>query len=201
MILNVFLIFVFFICLAMIFSEGLWSATISLINVITAAMLATNFFEPVATFLTNQATGLTFFWDFVAVWAVFIISLVVMQLITGFLSRYRVRFKKPVDIAGGVFCAAWIGWIMMQFTLFTLHVSPLGKNFLAGSFQPEPTARMFFGLAPDRNWLAFMHTMSESGSLTRGSKDHVFDPRADFVLKYAARRQQFEAEPKLTVGR
>jgi hypothetical protein len=190
MYITIALLVIFIICLAMIFNEGLWGAAVMFVNVLLSAMLATNFFEPLAKWANKRMGSYTYFVDFVSIWLIFVVSLVVLRLLTGSLSRYRVRFKKPVDIAGGLFFAAWIGWLMMQFSLFTMHVSPLARNFFGGDFQPEPDSKMFlFELAPDRDWMAFMHTMSKDGSLGTGQQ---FDPKGEFILRYGARRKSFE---------
>jgi Colicin V production protein len=201
--LELILVAIFLLCVGFIFNEGLWGACILLFNVLLAATLAVNFFEPVANWLDSMAPSYTFLCDIVAIWVCFAAALVVLRLITGVLSRHRVRFKRPVDLAGGVFFSVWIGWIMVQFTLFSFHVAPLGRNFMG--FQEKPDSRMFLNLAPDRNWLAYMHTLSKSGSLARtppanDPNAYVFDPQGDFILKYGARRKQLEGMPGLRVA-
>ncbi len=198
MYITIFLAVVFAVCVAFVFSEGLWGAAIMLINVMTAALLATNFFEPLATWLNGMLPSFTYLWDIVAVWAIFALSLVIMRLATDFLSRHKVRFLKPLDVGGGLFFAAWIGWVMVQFTLFTMHMAPLSRNYLG--FQEKPDDKMFFGLGPDRDWLAFIHGMSKDGALGRDSDNHIFDPNADFILKYGARRDALAKEPGLLVS-
>ena len=196
------LIVIFALCVAFVFNEGLWGAAVLFFNVLLAAVLATTLFEPVANLLDSMLPGLTYFADFVAIWLTFAICLALLRLSTDLIARHRVRFKKPVDVAGGVFFAVWIGWLMIQFSLFTMHMSPLGRNFM--SFQEKPDTRMFFGLAPDRNWLAFIHKQSKEGAFMRAppSNDanaYVFDPQGDYILKYGERRRQFAKEPSMSV--
>jgi hypothetical protein len=185
----------------MIFNEGLWGAGVMFINVLLSALIASSLFEPLAIWSERKFSWVrscTYLVDFISIWMIFCVSLVVLRLLTDSLSRYRVRFKKPVDIGGGLFFAAWIGWLMMQFTLFTMHVSPLARNFFGGDFQPEPDSVMFFDLGPDRNWMAYMHSMSgENGSLA-GSRQ--FDKNGEFILKYGTRRKNYEKEPNLRVN-
>ncbi len=206
MILSIVLLVIFVCCLAFVFNEGLWGAAIMFFNVMTAALLASNFFEPVANRITSASPSMAYIADFLALWGIFALTLLLMRVVTDFLSRHQVRFLKAIDVGGGVFFAAWIGWIMVQFTLFSLHTAPLSRNFL--DFQEQPGSRMFFGLVPDRNWLAFMHSMStpDGGSLSRKAPAnqpdaHVFDPQADFILRYGARRQQLEKESGILAGR
>lgn len=198
MYITISLLVVFVICLAMIFNEGLWGAAVMFINTLLSAMIATNFYEPLARWANTKAGSFTYLLDFICIWLIFCVSLVVLRITTDTLSRYRVRFKKPVDVGGGLFFAAWIGWLMMQFTLFSMHTSPLARNFLGGDFQPEPNSVMFFDLGPDRNWMAFMHSMSgENGGSLAGS--NKFDPDGEFILKYGTRRKNYENEKEVRV--
>jgi hypothetical protein len=196
-------IIIFALCVAFTFNEGLWGAAILFCNVLMAAVLATNFFEPVANWLESMLSGYTYWCDFVAVWLCFALFVVILRLVSDyFASRHRVRFKKPLDVGGGLFFAGWIGWLMVQFTFFTLHLAPLERNPMG--FQEKPETRNFFGLGPDRNWIAFVHNLSKNGSLNRTPPQsdpnaYVFDPQGDFILKYGSRRKAFEAEPGLGV--
>jgi hypothetical protein len=201
--LNFLLIAIFALCVGFIFNEGLWSAGIMFCNVLMAAVLATNLFEPVAGWLESMMSGYTYFCDFLGLWICFTVFLLIFRLATDLLSRHRMRFKRPVDVTGGVIFAVGVAWLMVQFTLFSFHTAPLGRNFLG--FQERPETRMFFGLAPDRNWMAFMHSLTSSSSLSRAAPQgdanaHVFDPHGDFILRYGQRRHDFESQTGLSTG-
>jgi len=181
---------IFVVVIATLGNEGMWSNAIVLFNVVTAALVATNFWEPVVARLMSQVPGGAFVWDFTILWALFAACYLVLRTVTDAASRVRVRFPRPVDTGGGYFFAAWVGWVMICFATMTLHTAPLSKNFLFGGFTPEK--RMFFGLAPDRQWLGFMQKQSR-GSLARGApadqpEAYLFDPKGEFMPKYAARR-------------
>ncbi len=203
---NLILLVVFFAVVAMLIREGIWSNAIMFFNVMTAAMLASNYYEPLADWIDRKWEGYTYIVDFLSLWAIFAAVLVVLRLATDWVSRVRVRFKMPVEWAGGVFFALWVGWIMVCFTTFTLHTAPLSRNFLGGQFQPEPKDNNFFGLGPDKLWLSWMHTMSDYGALSHGrpegdSETNVFDPKADFIMRYGARRKAYEGTPDIKVRR
>jgi uncharacterized membrane protein required for colicin V production len=192
------LLFVIFIaCVAFLYTEGMWANAIRLINVVTAALLATNFWEPLAKFLENKLSkSFTYFWDFIALWALFCVFMVVLSVLTGFASRVKVRFLGIADRIGSAFFAAWIGWMMVCFTTMTLHTAPLARNSWAGEFQPEK--KLFRGLAPDRVWLGFMQKLSYGafchlGTELESNEETVFDPRGEFLPKYATRRANLEA--------
>lgn len=197
MYLNIALAFVIFVVTALLVREGMWSNAIRLFNVVTAALLATNYFEPLADLLTSKAPSFTYCWDILSLWGLFAAILAAMQFVTDKVSHIQVRFRKPVEAVGGPFFAVWIAWVMVCFTTFSLHVAPMSRTFLADAFEPAPDAKMFFGFAPDQQWLAFMHTMSLDGAWGKSRKSgdtqtDVFDPNADFIFKYAASRQRYE---------
>lgn len=187
------------------YTDGMWSNMIRLVNVVFAGLLATNFWEPVARWAEHTAPTFTFFLDFLVLWGLFALFTVVFRLLTDFLSRVNVRFLKIVDrIGSGVF-ALWTGWVVVCFTMFTLHTAPLAKNFMFGAFQPGESN--FLAMAPDMQWIVFVQRMSRgpfsrglseaevaSGEYKTGESDRltrtaVFDRDADFIYKYAARRE------------
>jgi uncharacterized membrane protein required for colicin V production len=180
---------IFFAVVATCFAEGMWSNAVRLVNVITAGLLAVNFYEPLATALDKWQHSYTYLWDFLALWALFSVFLLVFRELTDRVSRVKVRFLKVADRIGGVVFSIWIGYAMICFTLMTLHTAPLGKNFLFEGFSTQKDARMFFGMAaPDRDWLGFTQKMS-TGAFA-GAEE--FDPNAEFMPKYAARRSNLE---------
>ncbi|MHB1036617.1 MAG: CvpA family protein [Pirellulales bacterium] len=191
---------------ASLMGEGLWSNAITFFNVTTAALLATNFWEPVASWLESMMPSWTYFWDFIALWGLFFVSLTVLRVATDFTSRVRVKFIKQVEQYGGYFFAVWVGWVMICFTTMTLSTAPLARNFLDGGFQPQQS--MFLGIAaPDRLWLSFVQRMS-MGPLSRlatpeerAQEKYVFDPQGEFLMKYDARRAKLESLPAFRVNK
>jgi hypothetical protein len=183
----VLLVLIFLGCLGMLLNEGMWSNAIRLVNAVTAALVATNFWEPVAKLLDDQAPSYTYYWDFLALWGLFCVSLVVFQLATGFVSRVKVRFLKVVDRAGGIVFGALASWVMVCFVVFTLHTAPLAERFLWGGFDAD--SRMLMGLGPDRMWLGFMARQSR-GTYCRyedGDRLREFDG-SQFLSTYTSRR-------------
>ena len=169
------LVLIFVVAIATLGLEGLWGNAIALVNVVTAALVATNFWEPIAGWLLAKEERGEYLWDFVTIWGLFIVVVSLMRLASDSLSRYRVRFPKLLDVIGGYFFAAWVGWMMICFTTFTLHTAPLAKNFMSGGFKPEE--RMLFHLAPDRQWLGFMQKMSLGSLRPRRRSERSRGPR------------------------
>jgi hypothetical protein len=193
------MVVIMFVCMAMLFNEGMWSNAVRLINVVTAALLATNFFEPLAQWFDSQMPAGTFAWDFICIWGLFAVFSGIFYLLTSFLSQVKVRFFKIADQIGSAVLALWISWVMVCFTMMTLHTAPLPRNFLFGGFKAENRMMMF---APDRQWLAFTQKMSNgafavsASSEERQQEKYMFDPNADFMPKYATRRSILEESMK-----
>ncbi len=192
---DLLLLIIFIACFVMLMNSGLWSNTLTLVNVITAALVATNYFEPFANWLEAKQPAGGYFFDFLALWLIFLFTVTILRSATDYLSGVRVRFFMPVEKAGGPLMAAWVSWIMVCFVAMTMHTAPLSRNFLG--FQAEPTTQAMFGAGPDRVWLGWMHRQSQ-GSLSRLKELVPFDRYGDFILRYGARREEIEASPTIT---
>ena len=210
---NLVLFLIFVSCVAALWFQGLWSNAITLINILLAMMLAFNYFEPLANMLDGMEPSYTYLWDFLALWGLFAICFGLLRALTDMLSRKRVAFDFWVETVGRSVLAVWIAWLFIGFVCATMHTAPLGAHPLG--FQPTPTSGNFLGMAPGRQWLAFMQSRSR-GALSRSETDparlspveqdkslnvRIFDPESMFILKYYQRRVQFETEPEYRVAR
>lgn len=200
-ILPLLMLLLIFAVVASCFNEGIWGNVVRLINVVTAGLVAMTFFEPLARALDGWQPSFTYLWDFLSLWGLFALSLLIFREITDRVSRVNVRFLKIADRIGGVILAIVIGYVMVCFTMTTLHTAPLGRNFLWGGFSSDSDARMFFGMtAPDQQWLGFTQKMS-TGAFA-GAEE--FDSKLEFMPKYATRRTDLEkyisAKDSLLVG-
>lgn len=181
MILTLIAAVILFGCIALLYNQGIWSSLLTLINTTIAAILAWNLYEPVASMLGKELG-----YDALALWFLFILIVCILRLITDTLSGENVRFDRAVDIAGSVGIAVLVSWVVLCFTVASLHVLPVGRSAFNGAFMESPDAKTL-SFAPDRLWLAFMHTQSQ-GALGR-DEEHVFDTKGEFIDRYAARRQ------------
>lgn len=201
-------IVILILVIAMLFTDGLWSNTIALINVVLSALLATNYFEPLADFLESKAESFTYLWDFISLWLLFFLIYAVLSSLTQAISKHRVRFKMPLEVGGRITMAALTALVICGFFNMTMHTAPLGRTAVKGSFQKTPMAANVFGLAPDRMWLGFVQSRSR-GALSVGDQagpdgKREFDPNSEFVIRYGQRRQdledQMESTQKLRYG-
>ena len=195
MILALILLAVFVTVTAALYKEGIWSSLVMLLNVVLAATVATAWYEKLVAVLEPRLPSFTYLLDFVALWGLFCLLLLGLREATDRISRTRVKLRRPVELFGGPLVAALAGWVMTCFTAATLHTAPVPRAVV----QPTPEARMFFGLAPDRKWLAWVRGATLTGPFAVPGS--AFDKDADFIIRYADRRQRLEGEPGLRVNR
>jgi hypothetical protein len=195
MILNLILLAVFVTVSAALWKEGIWSTLVMLLNVVLAATVATAWYEKIVAVLEPRLPSYTYLLDFVALWGLFCLLLLGLREATDRISRTKVKLRRPVELFGGPLVAAVVGWVMTCFTAASLHTAPVPRD----SVQPTPEARMFFGLAPDRKWLSWVHGSTIAGPFA--VPDSPFDKDADFIIRYADRRKRLENEPGLRVDR
>jgi len=179
-------------CTGFLCRDGLWNNAVRLVNVIFAGLLAMNFYEWVASWLIGLSDSIRPWQplaDFLSWWGCFAIIMVVFRAVSDAVSPVRVRFLKVADQAGGIALSVCIGWVMICFTLASLHAAPLGQYPLLGAFKPQE--KMLFGiLAPDREWLGFIKYQSSYGYSRVEEKDYSFP--SDFIEKQMQRRQHIE---------
>lgn len=195
MILTLILLAVFVTVTAALWKEGLWSSLVMLLNVVLAATVATAWYEKLVAVLEPRLPSYTYLLDFVSLWALFCLLILGLREATDRISRTKVKLRRPVELFGGPLVAAIVGWVMVCFTAATLHTAPVPRD----SVQPTPETRMFFGLAPDRKWLSWVHGSTIAGPFA--VPDSAFDKDADFIIRHADRRKRLEDEPSLRVNR
>lgn len=193
---------VFFASFAMMVREGLWSNTIALFNIIVSGLVAFGFYGPVAIYFDEMLDGqYTYVLDFVCLWGLFVVSMIVCSMLTGALSKTRMRFKHPIDPVGSSAVGLLAAWTMASIVMASLHTSPMPREAFGGglvrSDSDVENASLFTGLtAPDIGWLKFVERVSQPSALG-GSP---FSAKV-FVKFYAERRGKLEKAPGLKVRR
>lgn len=171
--------------------EGAWSGLIMLLNLLLAATLATAWYPTVVAWIEPKLpASYAHLLDFVALQGLFCLLLLGFREVTDRQSRTRVRFRRPVELAAAPLVALLTAWVMVCFTAASLHTAPVSRDLI----QPTPEATMFYGLAPDHRWLAWVRGSSRDGPFAKSKS--LFDPEADFILRYASRRRAFELDKR-----
>lgn len=181
--------------------EGAWGAATTFFSVVFSGLIAMMLFEPLANWLAaNVLTGTV--WnsrvDVISLLAVFAVSVTALRLAGEQIQKTDLDMEgKSYDILRWL-CGLGTGYVTMAIVLTSLHTAPLPREF--AGFTPE--RENLFGVAPDRQWLAFTQRASEWTFSTRaGGQKVVFDgPEyallagqpaqrwASFPIRYASRR-------------
>ena len=198
------LLFVIFVAVAIsLYTEGLWGNALRLINVVTAALLATNFYEPLATWIEGMSDMLWTFrhlTDFICLWLLFGVAMGVLRGLTDYVSKVKVRFLQIVDRVGSGILSCCVAAVMVSFITMTMHTAPLAEKFMWEGFQSDTPIMM--GLAPDHKWLGFSSTVSR-GAFSRSPTKPLDRPH--FISQYKQRRieiqKHVESTGKIRIGK
>jgi len=193
---------VVFASLAMMVREGLWSNTITLINVIVSGLAAFGFYSPLAILLDEQLKGrFTYLLDFLCLWVIFVVVMLICRTITGFASKTRLRLKYPIDSIAGPLVGLIAAWVLAGFVMATLHTSPMPRDAFSGGleFSDSEVATKSGLMAPDLAWLRFVQRVSPAEALGT-SNENAFSAKA-FVKIYGDHRAAFEKAGGLLVNR
>ena len=185
--LDVLLLLIFLGVFGSVMMDSLWGNTLRLFNLIFAATLAASFGEPLAKFMEGMMLSGYFFYNFVGIWFVFVMAYAFFRFATQYLSRVNVRFHSLANMYGGKGVAVLIALVFVSFTLFTMHQAPLSRKFLGF----DDNSRMFYGVAPDRQWHDYISWVS-SGVYAPMDEKSYFDPKNDYGRRYTKFRSAME---------
>jgi uncharacterized membrane protein required for colicin V production len=196
----VFLI-VLFAGTAMTVREGVWSNTITLINIFISGLVAFGFYSKLVVYLDEEVTSgqHTYWLDFAIIWALFCVSMIICRALTGAFSKTKLRFKNPIDPVAGPIVGFLAAWVMAAFALATLHVSPMPKDAFGGNLSYTNADSASTITQPDAAWLRFVETMTSPDALGTSSANQI--KAAPFVKIYTGRRDKFEKSPTFIAKR
>jgi len=186
MLLLILLFFLFLATVLCLLTEGMWSNAIRFMNVVFAALLATNFWEPTARLLESAMKGGSYWWDIVSLWLLFALFVTILETVTNTISRVKVRFLAIVNKAGGIVFACLTAGVLVCFANFTLHTAPLAETAFRGSFPSKSS------ISPDRQWVRFV-TLVSGGSMSKFGTSNRFDG-GKFSTSYAERRRALQEQ-------
>jgi uncharacterized membrane protein required for colicin V production len=191
--------------LAMTVREGLWSNVLLLINIIVSGLVAFGFYSKLVVYLDEEVTNgqHTYWLDFAVIWGLYFIAMVVCRVLTGAVSKTRMRFKNPIDPVGGPIVGLMAAWVLAAFTLATFHTAPLPKDMLGGAFvrSDSDISGANSLMNPDLGWLRFFAATTSDTSLGFSKSDKTDQAVKGFVKNYEAHRAAFDKSDKLIVAR
>jgi hypothetical protein len=197
-------VLVLFAGLAMTVREGLWSNALTLFNILISGLVAFGLYSPITVWLDVQLDGaFTYAIDYVVVWALFVVTMVILRIVTRAASATRMRFRHPIDSVGGPLVGLIAAWTLTGFVTATLHMAPVSKEALGGAMVYASSADLEKPplMSPHLGWLRLVQRLSRSASLGTSGTDKF--TVAEFVTTYTDHRAKFEkaTTPMLRVKR
>jgi len=142
---------------AALWFQGFWSAAVTFVNLLLAALIATNLWEPAATMIEGfGAASWTYLLDFVILWFIFFAAFAILRGVTDLISQSQVKFDLPIEMAGRSVFAVLSGWLFTCFLAFSLQMAPLNSESPLGAWT-TPSANTFVVTSPDRLWPSHRH--------------------------------------------
>jgi len=187
-------------------SEGLWGAALMFFNVLFSAMIAFNFYEPVANLI--DSTGIPWgFSDTLSMLGLFCLSVVLFRMTTETIAPAMVRFPTPIYHLGRFIFGAGGALVTIAIVILAFHTAPVHKKiFTTVKYDTRPP----FGAGLDHQWLGFFQyeTGQVFATLGSGQRDpfgayghwngaripvKVFDSRAKWLIEHQDARPYGEA--------
>lgn len=161
---------VFFATFAMCVQQGLWSNTLTVINIVLSGLIAFGYYSPLAKLIADKGgDSYAAVLDFVSMWLLYVIAFVLLQRLgAGLLSKTKMRFKHPIDPVGGPLMAAVAGWLMACLVAATLHAAPFEKECFGGIIAEQRSSTI---TNPDLAWLSIMQKMLSNSNMGAGGKE------------------------------
>jgi len=178
-------------------SEGLWGSALMFFNVVFGALIAFNFYEPLASMLDR--TGINWgFSDTLCMMGLFCVSVLLLRLTTETIAPAQVRFPPALYHAGRIIFGLAGALVTLAVAVLAFHAAPVHKKiFTVIDYQTKPP----FGMGLDHQWLGFFQY--ETGAVFarfgvghrdpyrqygHGGPVQVFDPRGDWLIVHQQSR-------------
>ena len=177
-------------------SEGLWGSALMFFNVLFGALIAFNFYEPLAKLLDSTGIGWGFS-DTLCLMLLFSVSVLVLRMTTETIAPAQVRFPMMVYNIGRLVFGLGGALITMSIVILAFHCAPVYKKiFGVVDYNSKPP----FGLALDHRFLGlFQHETGDvfTNYSANGQRDphgqyggpnrlrlNFFDPKGEWLINH-----------------
>jgi len=154
---------------------GMWGNFLTLGAVLFSFLIAAGWWEDVAELLAGQASSLLFVADCVAFWTLFIITLLILDTATRFMSTIKVKYAEQVENIGNGTVLFVLFLALYGTYLFAEEIGPVGEHAnvtVSGDTVPIQVLRMF-----------------SDGNLSGFTQVNQFDDRGTFRENHLLRRK------------
>ena len=154
---------------------GMWGNCLTLGAVLFSFLIAIGWWEDVAELLSGQASSLLFVADCVAFWTLFIISLLILDTATRFMSTIKVKYAEQVENIGNGAVLFVLFLALYGTYLFAEEIGPVGEHENVTVSESTFTIPM-------------LRILSE-GNLSGFTQGNQFDDKGKFRENHLLRRQ------------
>ena len=157
---------------------GLWGNTLALGAVLFSVLIAVNWWEDVAELLAKQAPVTLFVADCIAIWVLFIVSLLILDMATRYISTVKVKYHDMVENIGNGIVLLVLFLVLYGFFLFAEELGPVGEWHDVSPKEDSAAVKVFRMLsAPGQ------------GNLSAFSGGNQFDGKGKLSALHLQRRQ------------
>jgi len=100
---------------------GIWNNVLTLVNLILAGLIASGFYENVASNLQGSLSDFKAVLSFISVWLTFAVSFILLRVMTDMISSKKLKFEKTTELIGQSVLSVWIACVFVAFTLFDVR--------------------------------------------------------------------------------
>ncbi len=172
-------------------SEGLWGAVLVFFNVLFSALIALNFYEPLAQLLATNVSAMSSWADVLCLMGIFLITLIILKVTTESIAPSMVRFPPAVYQIGRLVFGLAGACVTAAFLLLAFHTAPVSRHmFGVIDYKYKPP----WGWGFDHKLLGFFQystgnifTRFGSGLGRPGTEyadTYVFDPRGAWLIDH-----------------
>ena len=127
-------------------SEGLWGSALMFFNVLFGALIAFNFYEPLAALLDSTGIGWGFS-DTLCLLGLFCVSVLLLRMTTETIAPALVRFPMPIYHAGRLIFGLAGAVVTMAIIILAFHAAPVHKKIF-GVVDYDSKPPFGFGAGP-----------------------------------------------------
>ena len=161
---------------------GMWGNALSLGAVLFSALIAVGWWEDVAELLAKQVPMMLYLADCIAIWGLFLVSLLALDTATRFMSTVKVKFHEQVESVGNGIVLFLLFLALFQFqTLANGHFGMVGEHHTVTKSDVEKGGMTNATLGALR--------MLSAGNLSGFTQVNQFDDRGDLLELHLQRRQ------------
>ena len=155
---------------------GLWGNCLTLGCVLFSSLIAVGWWEDLAHLLAKQAPPMLFFVDSVAFWTLFLVSFAILDTLTRFLSRVKVKYAEKVESFGNGAVLLVLFLALYGTYLFVEEIGPVGSHRGDEIVQANTTSIQALRLL-------------SAGNLSGFTQVNQFDSTGNFQNLHLQRRQ------------